>query len=999
MGGRKKTLEEKKIARAKTNAKVFRQEVKVWDEGIIFEKWAKALSAKKYRLGVYRKVVMPGAVANIKQIRADQKKVGYLWIINKTQFNLYMEDDKKFNINVVEQLIESHPLVAEGSADHDVTKPLLTDKEEEHASEYNIGFRTNFNETVLAGWSKHRDPLGIHHLWMLIQTGPKTEERCQMVINMLCEIAGCQLPYHDTFFGEYDDLAALGAESGTEYYDAEDLEESEEAMQTPRPLATATEGNSSSSCQSAVGGSEVPGAAALVAVGRSPSSSSQLPPQQQQQQQQQPENQRAQQLLEEQKQQQQSKQKQRMQQLESRWWAGRREDQQSQEMQQKKVQELRRQQQELSEQQERQKQQLQRHQEQLAEQQEQEQLRRQQQQQQQIQDQQKQQQQRLQEQQEKQRQQARQLEEQQKLDQQKLQQEQQQQILEQQKQQQRQQQLQEQQEQEQRQRRQQLLAEQARQQQQLQQEQQQLAEKQRRQQQQQQQMQEQEEQQQRQLQEQQKQQQQQLREQQEQEQLWQQQQQQNLEQQKQQQQQQQLQEEQKQRQLLEQEAKHLEELYLQARSEQWALHQLELQEQLRQQQQLNEEEQRLAQELEQRQREEQQERQWQMEQETQKLIEEQHQEHQELLMQYPFQDQQQQQLFEQQQEQQNLQEPQTQQQLEQQQQQEQEEQQHRGQAGKAQPESEEQRTARLLSLRRRDPRQVPRSKRPVNRFEVPCNPLSAASRITWSLDWKIMDKLFDAVLINYWQFTVDMLARPFAKEHPQRQTKPQNYVAFMNDNNIHYRHKLFDEVISKGLAVRGGPWRLFEALPAIDEPTQVMTQQDFQKEFGFAEEEGPHGAIKRYFTDIVRRYEGEVAEIEGGWVIQDTPMPRKEAMWHHQFARGEAQRQALKDLQTQSAVGDKEFEDNVDVHELGSTTVLRFPRDGVGHWRRQAKVTVLARLFYDLGKEYTAQELLWWWLHAYKIVKKREHSTVPDRQAAAQIRKKKFGHYGFSRYD
>ncbi len=62
-----------------------------------------------------------------------------------------------------------------------------------------------------------------------------------------------------------------------------------------------------------------------------------------------------------------------------------------------------------------------------------------------------------------------------------------------------------------------------------------------------------------------------------------------------------------------------------------------------------------------------------------------------------------------------------------------------------------------------------------------------------------------------------------------------------------------------------------------------------------------------------------------------TPLPRNAVMWHPQLARTEGQRRALKDLETQSAVGDKELDEDVDVHELGSTTILRGRSDGVGH--------------------------------------------------------------------
>ncbi len=120
-------------------------------------------------------------------------------------------------------------------------------------------------------------------------------------------------------------------------------------------------------------------------------------------------------------------------------------------------------------------------------------------------------------------------------------------------------------------------------------------------------------------------------------------------------------------------------------------------------------------------------------------------------------------------------------------------------------------------------------------------------------------------------------------------------------------------------------------------------------------------------------------------------------------SHGWTEKSIKKDLGTQSAVGDKELDEDVDVHQLGDTTMLRGRSDGgsdvVGHWRRQASVTVLAKLLYDIGKEYTAQALLYWWLHAKKIVKKREHPTVPDRKAAGQLKKHMFGYYGFPTYE
>ncbi len=92
-----------------------------------------------------------------------------------------------------------------------------------------------------------------------------------------------------------------------------------------------------------------------------------------------------------------------------------------------------------------------------------------------------------------------------------------------------------------------------------------------------------------------------------------------------------------------------------------------------------------------------------------------------------------------------------------------------------------------------------------------------------------MDKLFDAVLTHSWGFNIDLMTKMLPRENAHAHNGPHTFVSYMNDQNIHYRHKLVEEVINKGFAVRGGPWRLFNKLPAIHEPTQVLTPQAFDK--------------------------------------------------------------------------------------------------------------------------------------------------------------------------
>ena len=107
----------------------------------------------------------------------------------------------------------------------------------------------------------------------------------------------------------------------------------------------------------------------------------------------------------------------------------------------------------------------------------------------------------------------------------------------------------------------------------------------------------------------------------------------------------------------------------------------------------------------------------------------------------------------------------------------------------------------------------------------------------------------------------------------------------------------------------------------------------------------------------------------------------------------------LYQLKAHTAVGDELLPDTCDVESFGDTTLLRRHAQG-GHWRRTAHVTVLAKLFWDLGQQYTAQELVFWWIHAKKIVKKREHPTSsPERTEASKLKKEKCGGRGFSKYE
>ena len=113
--------------------------------------------------------------------------------------------------------------------------------------------------------------------------------------------------------------------------------------------------------------------------------------------------------------------------------------------------------------------------------------------------------------------------------------------------------------------------------------------------------------------------------------------------------------------------------------------------------------------------------------------------------------------------------------------------------------------------------------------------------------------------------------------------------------------------------------------------------------------------METYWSDLIKKWEGEVAEVQGLWEWSQEPMPRNKALWHHQFALTQTQYWELHKLEAQTAVGEEVLPDTYDVESFGGTTLLRSHAHR-GHWRRKAHVTVLAKLFWDLGDQYTAQE-------------------------------------------
>ena len=71
------------------------------------------------------------------------------------------------------------------------------------------------------------------------------------------------------------------------------------------------------------------------------------------------------------------------------------------------------------------------------------------------------------------------------------------------------------------------------------------------------------------------------------------------------------------------------------------------------------------------------------------------------------------------------------------------------------------------------------------------------------------------------------------------------------------------------------------------------------------------------------------------------------------------------------------------------------PLPNVWRFHRHRTIT-LAELICHFYKNYTATEIYYWYCHAPKCIKKREHPAgSKDRRDAAALRFKETGYYGF----
>ena len=118
------------------------------------------------------------------------------------QMNIFMFKTRDFDIWEMERRIANHPFVHNSERQQDKEAGG-------HLSPFNIGFRTCRNFSVLSGYTDNgdgaprRNGLQMTHVWMRMTRGNKGPDggaaNLRQLANMMCEIAGFDLPYPESF--------------------------------------------------------------------------------------------------------------------------------------------------------------------------------------------------------------------------------------------------------------------------------------------------------------------------------------------------------------------------------------------------------------------------------------------------------------------------------------------------------------------------------------------------------------------------------------------------------------------------------------------------------------------------------------------------------------------------------------------------------------------------------------------------------------------------------
>jgi len=202
--------------------KVWKQDVPTEDEEDLLTQVFHQMLIKGYAVGRWRPVYVVledrktgRPFAKIGDIPKIDKEPGLLARVHK-KWNLYFYKDPEITIHTFMAALKKHPLVAVGTLVQEPDKLIwVLDPHTsrwcqcDHLSPFDFGFRCRRNFGVRGGYTKEGDgaPLPetgkqITHFWMEITSGRGEERNSQIIANMLCEIAGFDLPYPEIFSQE-----------------------------------------------------------------------------------------------------------------------------------------------------------------------------------------------------------------------------------------------------------------------------------------------------------------------------------------------------------------------------------------------------------------------------------------------------------------------------------------------------------------------------------------------------------------------------------------------------------------------------------------------------------------------------------------------------------------------------------------------------------------------------------------------------------------------------
>ncbi len=196
------------------------------------------------------------------------------------------------------------------------------------------------------------------------------------------------------------------------------------------------------------------------------------------------------------------------------------------------------------------------------------------------------------------------------------------------------------------------------------------------------------------------------------------------------------------------------------------------------------------------------------------------------------------------------------------------------------------------------------------------------------------------------------------------------HFMFMSIDDRHF-------ILDHGSPAIGGRsrWRLSEQLPDTDGDGWPISNEAFQRRW--------NGDVRLLLKRLIKKHEGEIAEVDGWWTPY-TGTPPTTAVWQHPRFSLDRHQWLLGGLPSIGGSGNR-------VLKLGDNVL-----DGYDYECREAHVVTLPWLFREHGQAYTACQLYRFYRQCKLLAVKRKHAwAAPLRRAAAHWRYEHTGRYGF----